>query len=1114
MLNFIIGRKNSGKTATSHAILGKAVKEGKSTMLIVPKHFTFESDKSILSLLGPKDASEVEVLSFTRLCHIVLQTFGGITKPIAKKTSRLIYMSLALENLQDKLFVFAKHQKEFSLAEKMLSFVDEMKNEGITPEMLEENADKLSDRTLSEKMRECALIYRTYSALVAQSNFDDADLLSRIYEILCGEDFFSGKTIVLDGFSSFSADELKLISLMLNQAQEVYITLCLDEISSSKQTGPFVYTRQTARKLLLLAGNNGIETGRKILCKNENAYKDKSLSYLAENLYNPVFTPFEEKSEALTVITAPSFVKECDAVARKIKSLIRKGDYRCRDIAVVFREGESYERQLRLSFKKYGVPFFEDKRQKTVNQPIVNYVRSLLSVISDGFDSDCIFRLIKTGLTPVTAEESALMENYVYMWDIDGGKWLTEWKYNPSGFGSGMDAEKERELAFLNSLREKTVTPIVSLKEKTEGVSGKEKIRCIYEYLRENKVDERVKDYALSLEKDGYTELAVEQEQVWELLMEAFDDIAVTLDSRFVTNKCLCEIFNLVIREKTLGKLPDGFDEVSISSADRMMTKKSKVTFAVGLVAGQFPKTQSEGGLFSAFEKSKTEKAGLSLGADIKEKSVKERFVLYNCLASASEKLYLSYCTVSADGEKAEKSEAITLCQRIIPYHESLDVSQESTLDLIESEQSAFEIMAEKYREESLESDSLFAFFADKEEYKDRLDAIGRAVAKEPYKIEDKEKAVKLFGENMYVSASRAEVYAKCPFMYFCRYGVKANPRLKAKLDAASVGTVIHEVLEKLLCKYKGKEFLSLSDEKMKEEITFFLSDYMARNMVGAQDKDARFNYLYNRMFKILSAVTERLCGEFAESDFEPMAFEMKIEKGEDVSPYYVDLERGSVLLHGTVDRVDKMDLDGQRYVRVVDYKSGGKNFELSNVLAGLNMQMLLYLISIWRTGKGEFENVIPAGVLYFPAKMSAVTLEDRDEDELLKREKRFAFHKMSGMIIGGEETAKHMEKDLRGLYIPVSADKRTGKIKGKFIDLETLGLLAEKTDGIIREMGNSLHDGLIPACPVEGGDYTDTCLYCDYREVCLEENPQKRYFRKIPHEECFALLKGEGDKE
>lgn len=1108
MLNFIIGVKGSGKTHKAHSILGDCVKRGEKAVLVVPKQFTFHSDKGILHLLGPKDACEVDVLSFSRLATLVLQTYGGVTSHIAKQGARNILMSLAIESLTDKLTVFAKHKNEIALVTKMLDTLDELKKEGISIEEFEKSAILTEDALFKEKIRETALIMRAYEAVVAQNYFDDADLLAFVADTLKGKDFFSGKTIVIDGFTDFTKPEIDIITTMLRTASEVYITLCSDNINNNNALSPFAFCNNTARKLRLVAGSNGISVGEIITCNRGEERYPKALLHLEKELYKPSACSFDEAADCLSISCSASILSECDFVARKIKKLIRSGSYRCRDIAVCFRNGESYENHLRHALKKYGVPLFEDKRQAVANQPLISFVSTLLTIAAKGLNSDYIFRLLKTGLTDLTAEEISEVENYCFMWDISGKKWLSPWTENPDGLGERLTDERKSCLSTLNSLRERIISPLVSFKESLESVSGKSAAALIYGYLKENGVDTNLKEYAITLEQQGLTELALEQEQVWDILMETLDEIACVLGDFHIRAERLCEIFSLVIASKSLGKLPDGFDEVLISSADRMLTVNAPVVFVMGLNSGVFPASLSENGLFSSREKDKLRNIGLSIGQDTEGAVLKERFLLYNALTSATEKLHLSYSLSGTSGEKMTKSEAVDLVARLFPLVEVFYDRDEEPLSLVESENAAFELLAKRWQETDPFTQSLKKYFAENTEYKHKTQAVKRAAEKKDFAFESKAVATALFGKHMKFSASKLEDYGKCPFLYFCRYGLQAKPRLKAKLDASHSGTVIHHVLELLLKRHKGKAFLELSDEDIKTEIAEILSDYMQENMGSEETKTERFNYLYYRTEKILEFIMLRLRAEFAESDFEPCDFELRIGDGADVEAMKYTLENGTAQLNGFIDRVDSFEKNGKKYIRIVDYKSGDKKFRLSDVLSGMNMQMLLYLVSIWRNGKGFYEDIIPAGVLYFPARISPCAAERNDSEEL-RLENRLASGQMNGLLVDEGDVISHMEKELRGLFIPAKLDKKTQKAKGDFISLMQLEKLAEKMDSIICNMGNNLQNGLVEARPALGSYYTDVCSWCDYSDVCMQENPYYRYVCKMSHKDCLNMLDG-----
>ena len=1111
MLNFIIGVKNSGKTRKAHEVLGKCALEGKKTMLIVPKQFTFDTDRGILHLLGPKTASEIEVLSFSRLCHVALKTYGGIKSPIAKGGMREIFMSVAIESLRDKLTVFSKHKNEIALVSKLLGEIDQMKNSGITPDEIEAKAQRLTDNMLKEKLLETAMVYRAFDAIVSQSHFDDEDMLIKVWEILRYTDFFKGITVVIDGFKSFTYPEYKLIELMITKAENVYVTLCSENLKDTNDLGAFGSVNSTARRLMLLAGNNGVETGDIIKCQRDESRFTPEMLHLQENIYKTEAKIFSDTTDKVTLIKADVRENECDAVARQIKALIRNDEYRCRDIAVVYRNDESYHKAVARSLRKYGLPLFEDKRQPIANQPLICFVRYLLSICSEGYNSDYIFRLVKTGLCGYGEKEISELENYIFTWDISGKKWLSDFTANPDGFGFAMGEKQVKALGEINSLRKSITEPLEKLRESLKDSTGKKSSETIYRYLRESGADERLKEYAILLESKGLGELAAEQEQVWDILMEVLDELAMSLGDRPVSPKRFLELFEIVVSSKSLGKLPDGYDEVSICSADRMLTNSAKVVFLVGMNTGIFPLQRSQGGIFSPSEIKKLSDAELEIGEDIKKLAADERFICYNALSSAEERIYLSYSVSGDSGETLTESECVRQIESIFPLCRCVSTSAESLSDLIESEQSAFEIMAKRYKLTDGKSQALRAYFGNKEEYEGRIAAIERAVSDKDFRIKNKDTAMSLFGRDMHFSASQLEVYSKCPFMYFCRYGLRANPRERAKLDARMGGNVVHHVLEKVLSEYRNKEFLTISEEQLDERIKFHLSEYMLLYMSGSEKESIRFSYLYSRMYKILRHLFERLTEEFGDSDFEPCEFELSIDSQSSVKPFKVELRDGSVELMGKIDRVDKMDRDGKRYIRIVDYKTGGKDFELSDVFHGVNMQMLLYLISIWRGGSDFYENITPAGILYFPASLLSCDI-DRNESEESKKKKLLSRGKMKGMLVLDDDSIEAMDKSKRAVFLPVSFDKKTGQVKGKFITMPQLERLGKIIDDIIIKMGDSLHEGMVEARPISGPGNTETCTWCSYKDVCLKDNPNIRYAEKLSHDDCIRKLMGGED--
>lgn len=1106
MLYFVTGKNGKENSCFLHSIISdKVKKEGKDIILIVPKQYTFESDTDILDTLGPKDACKVEVLSFSRLASVVLKTCKGIKKPPLEEGANAVIMSASLDGIKDKLQFFSRHLSGIAFIKKMLEEIKSFKNNRITPEDIAEASRRLPEGLLRQKTEETALIYEAYNTLLSRSFYDDNDLLSIVYETLLENIFFEGRTVFIDGFSSFSVQELKIISVMLRDADDVYVSLLSDNIKSTDLSSPFALSNETARRLIGESAKINVSVSDEPLYSRALP-RDEALLYLRDNLYRSTFEPLAKEARAVKILCAKDLRDECDSTARKIKALMRGEKYRCRDIAVIYRDSV-YEKEIRHSFKKYGIPFFEDRRQPVENEPLIVLVRTLFDICEKGLSTDYIMRILKTGLLSADADSIASLENYALMWSFTGKDWEKELTFNPDGFGVEMTDKRKETLSLLEESREKTVTPLISFRESVKDKTGKEIMTALYYFLTEQGINERLKEYAIALEERGNLELAKEQEQVWDILMSVIDKIASVTEDIYPSAKRVGEIFDLVVSTESLGKLPDGFDEVNVCSAERAGTLSRKAVFVLGANEGGFPRPASDKGIFPEREKEKLRELIPELKSNIKQSVMKERLLVYTALTSATERLYISFGLTDVTGARLEESEIIRLVRKILPLAETEDMTKESLENLIESEKSAFEIMATLYGEGSEKAEALRRFFEGKEEYKGRMEALKRLSDKKDFEFRSPETAKELFGKNIRLSASRLEDYELCPFKYFLKHEIRAKERTVARLDPAQSGTLVHFVLEKLLSEYNGKTFLSVSKEELLRKTEGLLTEYIEAYMGGMENKTNRFSYLYNRSLKILSTIIDRLLFEFSDSDFEPCDFELEIDCEGKIKPFRVELEEGYIELRGIVDRVDKMDKNGKRYLRVVDYKTGKKSFSLSDVLGGLGMQMVLYLVSIWRNGKDYYgDNIVPAGVLYLPARFEPYNINRKDTEEAVNM-KRLESGKMDGIILDDGEVIKGMNRSLDGVMIPISVNK-SGSIKGNFISLGNLERLAEIMDNIMAEMGNELHKGKIPARPAFGKEHGTTCDFCDYQSVCKRaEGVKYRYIEKLNHSESIEKL-------
>lgn len=1110
MLHLLLGRTGTGKTREIYRLISEYAQKGEDGMiLIVPEQFSFASERAVLHTLGAKGAAKIEILSFTRLADAVFREYGGMSGKKVSDAGRAVIMSLALEGVQDELELYRRHALRTDMIASLLHTADELKISCISPDMLMEVSGGMEDGTLKKKTGELALILSAYEALVAQSYYDERDILTRLYEVLLERRFFEGRTVFIDSFKGYTPQEMQILSRIFADAREVYLTLGTDSLADKEDgIGLFSPLKKTGNRLLQLAKKNSVKAAPPVTFIQQHRFQNGALAALEAGLFDPLAVPYTEDCTPVTLCAAQNVYEECDYVASAIKNLLRTENMRCKEIAVIARNAEEYRPILMAAFEKYEIPFFNDNRQPVDTQPLMTLIRYIFELL-DGGTTDTIFHYLKTGLTGLSVEEISLLENYTFTWDITARQWEDAWTEHPDGFGMPFSAQDVEKLEEINRLRECVVAPVLRLKKNTSEKTGEEITWELFLFLEDIHVAEHLKDLAGQFASSGENELAHEQGRLWDLLMNLLDEMAQVLNGRAVTVKRYGELLNLVISLQDIGSIPQGIDEVAFGSADRMRPAQPKAVFVIGANDGVFPASPSSAGLLSDLDRRSLMDMGLELPGGLQEQTVEERYISYNALCAASERLYVTYARTDSAGKALSPSVIVSQIKRILPECCVLDTSTLDDMNWLEAKKPAFEWTARHWRESCGLEACLKDYFSGQEEYLRQTAAVKRAAEGAPFRINDNGKAKDLFGENMYVSASRIENYYQCHFAYFCRYGLGVQAARPARLDAVQTGTVIHFVLERLIRQFGGKGMAQLSDEALEQEIRSLLSAYLEECMGGSENKTARFHYLFGRIAKTLLELIAVLRLEFSQSLFEPVDFELNIEHAGDIPPYILSLPGGgTVAVRGKVDRVDVMHSGGVSYVRVIDYKSGTKKFQLSDVLSGLNMQMLIYLFTIIQNGGERYGDMIPAGVLYMPAKRPEPSLNRHADGKEIEKEKIKSVA-MNGLVLDDPMVVHGMEKDGKGIFIPakVTAD---GGASGTIIRLAQIGKLQARIESLVKDMAQSLHAGKIQAFPVGSGNY-HVCDWCDFRSVCGHSDEDAcNHIPELKHFDALRALEEE----
>lgn len=1088
MLRLILGRAATGKTTYVRKILADKAMAGEAVVLIVPEQFSFESEKAIIEMLGAKKASEISILSFSSLSKKILDEWKPDRKPSVTDAAKTVMMSLALEALSEQLEIFKGCSKNKSSVAELLHITDELIQCDVSYEMMHKAAAESGNSILIRKTQEIELIASLYSSLLTSKFSDDRYMINSAAEIIAEKKIFCGKTVIFDEFSGFTAQQNLILAEILKQAEDVYITQCADSINDySEGTGAFSYAVDNINRIISLARKCNVAVAEPVILKNSVIRGSEAIAYLEKGFYEPDPDIFEGDAPEISVAAARNLYEECEFAAMSAKKLVREKGLRYRDIVIVSRSND-YNRYLPFALKKYDIPVFEDTRRRLSEEIIVIYALCALTLAAESFTTDCMFRYLKTYISPVSEDDISLMENYVLMWQIDYNGWLRDWTGHPDGLGNEFDDDSNERLAYLNEIRKKAVIPVLKLREKLVDADGYGCTKALYEFLIETQADSNLLRFALKLEN----ETAYECERSWDEFMSVLSLLAETIGERNVTPARYLELFRIMIDSSDIGDIPGGLDEITVGDAERIRVSAKKALFIVGANDGVFPAMGKESFVLTDNERRLFKNQGVEIGTDSIDGMRKERLRVYSTVSIPSDYLFVSYSAGSITGDEKSPSEIVLMTRRIVPNHRKIDVSLLEPVQKIESGKSAFESAALHFYDNSVYSESVKKYVSQTNAFADMLSGVERAAKKDEIKFENPETAEKLFGKNMYISPSRVEEYYKCPFKYFCRYGLKASPLDKAAYDPRQNGLLIHFVLENLVNEYGGERLFTMPSHERRVAVSD-VTDMYIKKYIGEKDNiEKRLLYSLERSKDTVCEIIERLAPNFSECKFVIRDVELRIGNEDEVKPYEIEVSGGGkVMLHGVVDRVDTMtDEDGKTYLRVLDYKSGGKDFKLGDVVSGLNIQMLAYLMCLFENGKERYGDFIPAGILYISAKAGKNTLgRDASEDEILAE--RVGQSKMKGIVLGEEAVIFNMEGKGSGAMIDAKYDEKKG-ITGSIYKLHEFRLLHNAVDNIVREMAQSLHSGKVDALPIFGGAYKKTCEYCEYKFVCCHEEDDR----------------------
>jgi ATP-dependent helicase/nuclease subunit B len=1097
--------------------------KGKSAIFLVPEQSNLQVERDITLTFGNQIGQVCEVLSFKRLCHRVFSQTGNLANLYIDKGAAKLIMGLAVKKVHSKLKTFDRAAATLTFLDDLMEAVAEWKSCEITPNALAKTAEEENDEGLKDKLSDLALLYSAYEEILKEGYLDPRDDIDRMCDKLVESRFLEGKTVFVDGFWSFSPQELRAMGKMMEVAQDVYITLPLSQKDYSLQYGVFSGPKRTYDKICRIAHELGVPVTTTQLSKSHR-FQSEELKALEERLFSYRPEVYEKKAEHITLCTCENVFSEVEYASSQIMRLVRERGYAFSDFTIIARDLNTYGDVLKAVFSRCRIPLFISQRKNIITKPILLLVLSALETVQNRFGGDSLFRLMKTGMYTVTREEGDILENYAILWNIRGRAWEKDFGMHPDGFYKVFDEKAKERLNTINLIRKKAVDPLIGLTEELKGKhDAKSMCTVLYRFLLDCQVTEKIKELTDRLSLEGQLDLCAEYGQLWQVLMTALDQMAGILGSQKIELGEFCELLKLILSGYDIGIIPTSLDEVTVGSADQICPPQAKCVFLLGVNDGQFPKVEPRGGLLTEEERETLQKRGLSLSKTAQEKLFDEQFLMYSAVCAASQEVY--FCCPRADmaGQGLEPSQIIWKLLGLFPHLNRTEETEITPLERIQSKEDAIHLAAQNYsmKNELVKEDgeyrALYRLLEEEESLKEWSISLAKAHSRKNLPKLSARLQKRLEAQAKYQSPSQIERFYSCRFAYFMQYMLRAKPRVPIYVSGAEIGIFVHAVLEDFFERLKESKTdpVSLS----KEERDRLIKDIVARNIekifIGIDIASARFRYLFYRIARLITTVIDNMIEELSGSDFKPVEFELDIGgSGEGIASYTITTQEGfRIRVGGKVDKIDGYEKDGRLFIRVVDYKTGNRVFDYTDVLNGLNLQMLIYLFAVCKNGDKRYQKEIkPAGVLYLHVHEPVVALDKTATEEQVEKEVQKAL-KMNGLILNDTEIINAMEHDIskEAKFIPVTLSK-SGEWGAYAISDKQFANLNSHIEKMIQKMGSQLYGGDIAINPYIRGGKTP-CTYCDYKAACLFDltngHNKFRNIKKINRQEFFERIGG-----
>ncbi len=1049
-------------------------------ILVTPEQFSHDAERLLCAQGGDGISRYAEVLSFSRLASRVFSIEGGAAEGETDACGQLLMMAIAVEQVRSRLKVFASAATKPEFLLRLIDALEEFRSYCVTPDALRHASQQLSG-VLAVKTEEFALLMESYAGVCANCGQNPETRLNRLLAALETGDFAEGKHFYFDGFTDFNGIQREILAQLLADGAELSVYLTCDALEYPAQQ--FETAQETARQLLAMAKALGVPVELHQLKDEQDV---SALLFLRERLFMGGDEAFPAEQEAIALRLAPEIHAQCRWTAGELLHLAAQG-VRWRDMSIAFAD-EACRPVLQSLLRSAEIPAYFAGDRDLLSEPVIRFVLTALEAATGGMEQETVLSYLKSGFSPLASDRVDRMENYILLWNIRAGQWEKPWTMNPYGFSKPIDAVGQTLLAALENDRKAALAPLLVLRDALRKAQNTaQMVLALNDFLETLTFRERLNELASHLFEAGELQRAQEYAQLYGTLCKVLEQTYGVLGRSVRTPEEFFAVFRTALGQYAIGSIPASLDCVRVGDLMTQRRCDTEYLFLLGANEGCFPAAAENRSLLTDSERTSLMNLGIGVSPTADGRLSRELACIYDVLSAPRKRLYL--CAV-----EGTQSFYFRRAERLFPG--SLSTAQDTEL-VLRSTREYLTYLAGHLRE------------LPEAGQPETLRPLRLALSYEPGELTPQTVRA-LYGRTLRLSSTKIDCLAGCRFAYFLQYGLKARRQKTAELDASLYGTFVHYVLENTVRQTEAEGgFASVPLARVLVLAESFMEKYAETELASLWESE-RERYLFRRTFEEIRQIVAELYRELSISRFRPMWFELGFSSRGPVPSVRIVGQKLTAELEGFVDRADLWRQGNRLYVRIVDYKTGKKDFDYTNIYNGLGLQMLLYLFALERQGSGlAGQPLSPAGVLYFPARIERVTVKDKTSDAQIDSERQKK-QKRQGLLLNDEAVLQAMEPcDGDPRFLPYKINKN-GDREGKLADKEQLRLLENHVFRVVAALADELADGKIAPNPYFTSAH-NACEWCDYQSLCADK-AEPRWLEKLKDEDFWQLLGKEAD--